>query len=83
MLTTMVPGFSGRKLYSARLVWATAWLGNAAVILRVLPLYLPSSRMTMTLLGLAGLLGLAAIACVGWNLWKTVRAGRPDRTVAG
>jgi uncharacterized protein involved in response to NO len=83
MSIRMVPGFSGRKLHSARLVWATVWLGNAAVILRVLPLFLPSSRVTMTLLGLAGLLGLAAIACVGWNLWQTVREGGPDRTVAG
>jgi uncharacterized protein involved in response to NO len=72
MAIRMVPGFAGRKLYSARLVWATVWLGNAAALLRVLPLFAPSSRMTMTLLGLAGLLGLAAVACLGLNLWRTV-----------
>jgi uncharacterized protein involved in response to NO len=74
MAIRMVPGFAGRKLYSARLVWATVWLGNAAVLLRVLPLFAPSSRLTTTLLGLAGLLGLAAVACLGLNLWRTVRA---------
>ena len=56
MAIRMVPGFVGRKLYSARLVWATVWLGNAAAVLRVLPLFLPSSRVTVALLGLAGLL---------------------------
>ncbi|MFN8633049.1 MAG: NnrS family protein [Chloroflexota bacterium] len=72
MAIRMVPGFSGRKLYSARLVWATVWLGNGAAMLRVLPLFVPSSRVTMSLLGLAGLLGLAAVSCLGWNLWQTV-----------
>ncbi|MCC7369259.1 MAG: NnrS family protein [Chloroflexi bacterium] len=73
MAIRMVPGFTGRKLYSARLVWATVWLGNAAALLRVVPLFLPAGRLTMTLLGLAGLLGLVAVACLGWNLWRTVR----------
>jgi uncharacterized protein involved in response to NO len=74
MAVRMVPGFAGRKLYSARLVWATVWLGNAAALLRVLPLFVPSSRVTMSLLGLAGLFGLAAVACLGWNLWRTVQS---------
>jgi uncharacterized protein involved in response to NO len=77
MAIRMVPGFSGRKLYSTRLAWATVWLGNAAALLRVLPLFAPSSRVTMALLGLAGLLGLAAVACLGLNLWQTVHR-RPD-----
>jgi uncharacterized protein involved in response to NO len=89
MAIRMVPGFAGRKLYSARLVWATVWLGNGAALLRILPLFLPSSRVTMALLGLAGLLGLAAIACLGWNLWGTLRkspveqAGRSSVPLAG
>jgi uncharacterized protein involved in response to NO len=73
MAVRMLPGFAGRKLHSAGLVWATVWLGNAAALLRVLPLFLPSSRVTLALLGLAGLLGLAAVACLGWNLWQTLR----------
>ncbi len=75
----MVPGFAGRKLHSVGLVWATVWLGNAAAILRILPLFLPSSRATMALLGLSGLLGLVAIACLGWNLWQTLREPTVDR----
>jgi uncharacterized protein involved in response to NO len=79
MAVRLIPGFSGRKLHSAGLVWATVWLGNAAVILRVVPLFLPSSQMKLTLLGSAGLFGLAAVACLGWNLWQTVHASAPDR----
>ena len=79
MAVRMVPGFAGRKLHSVGLVWATVWLGNAAAILRILPLFLPSSRATMALLGLSGLLGLAAIACLGWNLWQTLREPTVDR----
>ncbi|MCC6179622.1 MAG: NnrS family protein [Chloroflexi bacterium] len=76
MAARLLPGFSGRKLYSVKLVWATVWLGNAAAILRVAPLFLPSSRLSMTLLGISGLLGLAAVACLGWNLRQTL-AERP------
>jgi uncharacterized protein involved in response to NO len=72
MAIRMVPGFAGRKLHSAGLVWATVWLGNGAALLRVLPLFFPS-RVSMGLLGLAGLLGLVAVACLGWNLWRTLR----------
>jgi uncharacterized protein involved in response to NO len=80
MAIRMVPGFAGRKLHSVGLVWATVWLGNAAAILRILPLFLPSSRGTLALLGLAGLLGLTAVACLGWNLWQTLREPPVDRS---
>jgi hypothetical protein len=73
MAVRLLPGFTGEKLYSVPLVWATFWLGNAAVALRVVPLLLPTSRLTPALLGLSGLVGLAAIACLGWNLWRMVR----------
>ena len=72
MAIRMIPGFAGRKLHSAGLVWATVWLGNGAALLRVVPLFFPS-RVSMGLLGVAGLLGLAAVACLGWNLWQTLR----------
>ena len=72
MAPRLVPGFVGRPLYSARLVWATVWLGNGAALLRVSPLFFPSSPVTLGLFGLAGALGVAAIACLGWNLWRTV-----------
>lgn len=80
MAVRLVPGFVGRPLYSARLVWATVWLGNAAALLRVVPLFLPSSPLSLGLLAVAGVLGLAAVGCLGWNLWRTVRQpvlGRP------
>ena len=74
MAVRLVPGFAGRPLRSARLVWATVWLGNGAALLRVVPLFLASSSLTLGLLGLAGALGMVAVACLGWNLWRTVRA---------
>ena len=73
MAVRLLPGFAGRRLHSAGLVWASFWLGNAAALLRVVPLFLPSSRLTVGLLALAGLLGLLAVACLGWNLRQTLR----------
>ncbi|MCC7106113.1 MAG: NnrS family protein [Chloroflexi bacterium] len=69
----LLPGFAGRHLHSARLVWATVWLGNSAAVLRVAPLFLADSSLRAGLPGTAGLLDLAALVCLGWNLWKTVR----------
>ena len=46
---------------------------NAAALLRVVPLFSPSSPLTLGLLGLAGALGVAAVGCLGWTLWRTVR----------
>lgn len=73
MAVRLLPGFTGRRLASVQLVWATVWLGNAAALLRVVPLFLPSSRVTLALLGLSGLLGLAAVACLALNLRNTLR----------
>ena len=73
MAVRLLPGFAGRRLHSAGLVWASFWLGNAAALLRAVPLFLPSSRLTVGLLALAGLLGLLAVACLGWNLRQTLR----------
>jgi uncharacterized protein involved in response to NO len=85
----LLPGFLGRHLASARLAWATFWLGNAAALLRVGPLLLPwladasggavaaaldpLLAVQRPLLTLSGVLGTAAIACFGWNLWRTLR----------
>jgi uncharacterized protein involved in response to NO len=73
MAVRLLPGFAGRRLYSAGLVWATVWLGNAAALLRVVPLFLPSSRLSVGLLALSGLLALAAVVSLTWNLWRTLR----------
>jgi uncharacterized protein involved in response to NO len=84
----LLPGFLGRRLASARLVWATLWLGNAAALLRVAPALVPWllapsgapapawAGLTAAiggLLALSGLLAMAAVACLGWNLWRTLR----------
>jgi uncharacterized protein involved in response to NO len=81
MAVRLLPGFAGRRLYSAGLVWATLWLGNAAAFLRVAPLFLERSPASTGLLTLAGLLALAAVGCLGWNLWRTMR--QPPAAPAG
>ena len=77
----LLPGFVGRQqTASARLVWATLWLGNAAALLRVVPLLAPwllgasavPAPAVPTLLALSGVLDVAAVACFGWNLWRTL-----------
>src|SRR5579884_594340 len=82
----LLPGFQGREhLVSARLVWATFWLGNAAALLRVsvpllvwlLALDAPGAALPAGLanglLSLSGLLDLAAVVCFAANLWQTLR----------
>jgi len=74
----MLPGFVGRQVASAGLVWATVILGNASAILRVGPL-LAEATVGWPLgpaagaLAVAGVLGLGAVGCFGVNLWRTFR----------
>jgi uncharacterized protein involved in response to NO len=79
----LLPGFQGRRLASARLVWATLWLGNAAALLRVGPplalwgLELAGSaagaRWLLGMAALGGVLDLAALVAFAANLWRTWR----------
>ncbi len=80
----MLPGFAGQPLRSPRLVAATLWLGNAAVLLRVVPglLGLVLSGRALppavpALLGIAfacsGPLGWLALCCFTYNLWRILR----------
>jgi uncharacterized protein involved in response to NO len=83
----LLPGFLGRsQVASARLVWASFWLGNAAALLRVGPVLIPwllalaggaaepsLAPWLARALALSGVLGMAAVACLGWNLWRTFR----------
>lgn len=84
MAVRMLPGFwQQRRIAMPGLVNATFWLGNAAVLGRVLLFLLPVSlydafpgsllsvRMAFAL---SGLLGLAAVICLAGNLWKTAPA---------
>jgi uncharacterized protein involved in response to NO len=77
----MIPGFSGGRILSAGLVWATLWLGNSAALLRVGALLaapaladLGAAGVTTTnvLFGLSGPIGLALAACLLINLWPAI-----------
>lgn len=78
----MLPGFSGGKIVSAKLVTATLWLGNAAALLRVgsiifaplltAPLLLGGFSLYTLLFGLSGPLGLALAICLAVNLWPAL-----------
>lgn len=77
----MLASFSGRQIVSPRLVSATLWLGNAAVLLRVgdplLAPFLSGTQgyvLTTFLFGLSGPCGLALAICLLINLWPTVHA---------
>jgi uncharacterized protein involved in response to NO len=84
MAVRMLPGFlQQRGIASTALVAATFWLGNAAVVCRVLPFVLPpmllqgapgGAVLARTAFAVSGLLGWAAVWCLALNLWKTTRA---------
>lgn len=83
MAVRMLPGFfQKRRVASARLVEATFWLGNAAVLGRVLWFIIPAGLFSWwpaSQVGLrwayafSGLLGLAAVWGFAVNLWATSR----------
>jgi uncharacterized protein involved in response to NO len=78
----MLPGFSGGRIASAKLVHATLWLGNIAAFLRVATLLLPAliptsgtaeQAFTTFAFGLSGPAGLALATCLLVNLWPALR----------
>jgi uncharacterized protein involved in response to NO len=77
----MLPGFSGGKIASPKLVSATLWLGNAAALLRVgsilfAPLLASAQGFAIDtiLLSLSGPCGLALAICLAINLWPALRS---------
>lgn len=76
----MIPGFSGGRIRSARLVWATLWLGDLAALLRVGSLLITpalagsatGSAIVNALFGLSGPVGLGLAACLLINLWPAL-----------
>ena len=81
----MLPGLlNQRRVASPGLVAGTFWLGNAAVLCRVLlvgmpprvwqavPGAVPGAR---TAYAVSGMLGLAAVFCLAANLWRTAKVG--------
>lgn len=78
----MLPGFSGGRIRSPRLVTATLWLGNGAAALRVGSLLIApalaalgpaGTSLDTALFGLSGPLGLALAICLAVNLWPALR----------
>lgn len=81
MAAHLLPGFRGRPLRSRGLVWLTLALGNAAALLRVVPIALPSlvsASAASLLLALAGLAGVAAVATLAFNLATGPGSPRPS-----
>lgn len=84
MAVRMLPGFmKKRRIASPRRVETTFWLGNAAMLCRVLVFLIPVEigKMLPNLItfagwafGVSGLLGWAAVACLAVNLWITEQA---------
>jgi uncharacterized protein involved in response to NO len=86
MAPRMIPGFIQKKLASPRLVEATFWLGNAAVICRIVPLLLPevllgkmplAVSLSQLIFALSGIFGLVAVSCLAVNLWRTTTDSSP------
>jgi hypothetical protein len=85
MAVRMLPGFlQQRRVAHPALVEATFWLGNTAVVSRILPFVVPPVILQHTpgmafivrmAFGTSGLLGLATVWCLAWNLWQTAREG--------
>ncbi len=74
MAARMMPGFSGkRRVAFAPLVMTTFLLGNLTVLLRVVPLFLPATTLSMALFGSSGAVGWIAVAALTVNLAATVR----------
>lgn len=77
----MVPGFSGGRIASPRLVSATLWLGNGAALLRVGSLLAApalaalggfGTTLDQVAFGLSGPTGLALAICLAVNLWPAI-----------
>jgi hypothetical protein len=85
MAVRMLPGFlAQRRVAYPALVEATFWLGNTAVVSRILPFVVPPAILQQVpglaliaqiAFGVSGLLGFAAVWCLACNLWQTARQG--------
>jgi uncharacterized protein involved in response to NO len=89
----MLPGLMQvRRIASPGLVSATLWLGNAAVVGRVVLIGLPGAMWqavppwvlqgARVAFAWSGMLGLAAVLCLTLNLWRTAKTASPEVTTA-
>lgn len=81
----VLSNFSGGRIQSPRLVWATLWLGNLAALFRAgsilgSPIFdqlgVGGAFLQNSLFGLSGPLGLALAICLAVNLWPTLQPAR-------
>jgi uncharacterized protein involved in response to NO len=74
MAVRMLPGFSGkRRLAYPGLVFWLFVLGNAAAVLRVVPLFFGEVEWAAGLLALSGMVGWSAVLLLAFILWGTFR----------
>jgi uncharacterized protein involved in response to NO len=89
----MLPGLMQvRRIASPGLVLATLWLGNAAVVGRVVLMGLPGAlwqawppwtvQVARVAFAWSGILGLAAVLCLTLNLWRTAKTASLEVTTA-
>jgi len=89
----MLPGLMHvRRVASPGLVSATLWLGNGAVVGRVVLIGLPGSiwqelplwtvKGARIAFAWSGILGLAAVLCLTLNLWRTAKMASLEVTTA-
>lgn len=75
----LLPGFGRTKMRSEPVAWATATLGNLAVVLRLLPHVIDGSGGDSAA-ALAGGVGMAAVMLFAWNVGLL---GQSDRASSG
>ena len=75
MAPRMIPGFMKKKMVAKpQLVILTFWLGNLAVITRVIPILFTGKSFTVfsgASYGLSGIFGLMALTLFSINMWKS------------
>ena len=75
MAARMLPGFSGKRgVAFPNLVLLTFVLGNGAALLRIVPLFMPTTALSLALLGISGAVGWFAVATLAVNLAWTLRS---------
>ncbi|MGE5139080.1 MAG: NnrS family protein [Rudaea sp.] len=76
----MVPGLSGkRRVAFPALVVVTFILGNLAALMRIFPVFFPTSTLALSIYGISGLVGWVAVLAFAINLVATWRLAGPSR----
>lgn len=75
MAVRMLPGFSAKRgvAHPGLVIWLVV-LGNAAALLRVVPLFFAGAEWAAVLLGLSGIVGWSAVLLLAVMVGKTIRS---------